>query len=94
MSKNCQDCKFCVLEDYGYSNYTVEGTLVHCGKNIHPDSPFDRFYGKELRLEFANKCHGFEAGNAIEIDVDRECLPLTEEELKICEAVGIEYLRR
>jgi hypothetical protein len=31
----CTDCKYCVEQDEGYSNWTVEGTEIDCllGKN-------------------------------------------------------------
>ena len=45
MSKNCSDCKHSVLVDYGYSNYTVEGTNVYCIKKLHPNPGFDNWYG-------------------------------------------------
>lgn len=70
--KKCTDCKFSVLEDHGYSNYTVEGTTFSCGIDEHPDGEFDRFYGEEPKLEFAEKCSKFEAGDGIEMDVDHE----------------------
>ena len=40
--KTCLDCRFAVEEDYGYSNYTVEGTDVHCLKKLNSDLPKDR----------------------------------------------------
>ena len=47
---NCTSCKFAVLEDYGYSNYTTEGTNFRCGVGKHPDGEFDAFYGEEKNL--------------------------------------------
>lgn len=75
MSKTCNDCRFAVLEDYGYSNYTVEGTNFTCAKRLHPDGVFDRFYGDDQRLAFGNDCDGFVKGEPLEIDCDRECVP-------------------
>jgi hypothetical protein len=72
--KICSDCKFCVFLDYGYSNYTVEGTSFNCAEKVHPDGQFDRFYGLDKRLEFAAQCNKFEPGEAIEMDCDREGL--------------------
>ena len=57
---HCGGCKFCVFKDHGYSNYTVEGTSFYCGKNLHPESGFDRWYGEDKRLEYAQECTGFE----------------------------------
>jgi len=70
--KNCRNCKFAVHADYGYSNYTVEGTTFHCGKKLHPDDEFDEFYGDEKKLKFAEQCQSFEAGDGIWMDVDTE----------------------
>jgi hypothetical protein len=68
----CTDCRFCVLEDHGYSNYTVEGTNFRCAKRLHPDGEFDRFYGEDKRLNFASACASFVSGQPLEIDCDRE----------------------
>ena len=70
--KSCEECKFCLLEDHGYSNYTVEGTYVHCLKGLHPDGVFDRFYGEAGGLNHAEKCVGYVNGCPVAIDVDRE----------------------
>lgn len=80
MSK-CDECKWCLLEDYGYSNYTTEGTYVHCLKNLHPESGFDRWYGEDARLNFAENCGEFFAGEAVSVDVDREALGRYEDKL-------------
>lgn len=32
----CFNCKFYMTQDYGYSNYTVEGTDHHCLKQCNP----------------------------------------------------------
>lgn len=72
MPKCCGECRFCLFQDEGYSNYTVENTVFHCMKKVHPDGEFDRFYGEDKRLEFAECCPQFEAGSAISLDVERE----------------------
>ncbi|KKN52634.1 hypothetical protein LCGC14_0610280 [marine sediment metagenome] len=71
---SCEDCKFCLFEDYGYSNYTTEGTEFICLKKLHPDGSFDRFYGEDKRLNFASKCSSFTEGQPVEVDCDREDL--------------------
>lgn len=70
--KSCENCRFCLMQDVGYSNYTVEGIDVHCLKRIHPESGFDKWYGGDERLEFAEKCKGYESGTPVCIDVDQE----------------------
>jgi len=73
MNKVCDECRFCLLEDHGYSNWTVEGTLVFCLKGLHPKTDgFDRWYGEDRNLKFAGQCAYFESGEPVELDVDRE----------------------
>ena len=68
----CTDCKYCIEEDYGYSNWTVEGTEVDCLIKAHPNFPVDRFYGEEPELKFAKKCSRFVKGYPVEVDCDQE----------------------
>lgn len=70
MSKRCIDCASCVQIDYGYSNWTVEGTTVYCSKGAHPAGEFDRWYGEEPELKYAETCDKFVMGDGVSIDVD------------------------
>lgn len=71
MSKNCEQCRYSLLEDDGYSNFTVEGTTFLCLKRLHPEKEgFDRWYGGDKRLEFAEQCPGFTEGEGVHVDVD------------------------
>lgn len=82
--RTCNDCKFAVFHDFGYSNWTVEGTNFHCAKKLHPDGDFDRFYGENPRLEFAHECNGFVEGEPINMDVESEGIAdLTPDKLEI-----------
>lgn len=72
--RTCLECRHCAQMDYGYSNYTVEGTEVACMLDVHPDGTFDRFYGVEKKLTFAAVCQRFEEGEGFELDCDRETL--------------------
>lgn len=74
LKRSCETCRYCLLEDWGYSNYTVEGTNVHCLKKIHPESGFDRWYGVDKRLAFAETCPQYVKGEALALDCDREVL--------------------
>ncbi len=77
----CTDCKYCVEEEYGYSNYTVEGTEVDCLLGLNPSLPEDRFWGEEPALKFAETCEKFEAGVGVDIDCDREDLTNSDDPL-------------
>ena len=68
----CVECKFCKLEDYGYSNYTVEGTNADCILNLNPKFPIDNWYGEAEAHDFANVCPRYVKGDPIEIDVDHD----------------------
>jgi hypothetical protein len=70
--KTCGDCKYAILQDTGYSNYTVMGMDFHCAKELHPDDGFDWWYGEDKRKEFAEQCAGYEAGEPVSMDVDGE----------------------
>ena len=70
--QSCSGCAFALFEDYGYSNYTVEGTTFTCMLNKHPEGSFDRFYGEDEKLLYADECPDFTEGDAIDLDVDGE----------------------
>ncbi len=68
--KTCADCQYAIMRDHGYSNYTVEGTSFICSKELHPEGAFDRFFEKNPKLDYAEKCTGYEHGTPVELDVD------------------------
>lgn len=68
----CTDCKYCLALDYGYSNWTVEGTSIDCLLKLNPSFPVDRGYGLEPSLDFAAKCPRYISGECISVDVDQE----------------------
>lgn len=72
MTQSCMNCRFACHIDFGYSNYTVEGTTFSCAKKLHPDGEFDEFYGEDKRLKHGADCQGFEAGEGVWMDVDGE----------------------
>lgn len=84
----CNECKFAIFRDHGYSNYTVEGTHFTCAIKKHPgvtdENGFDRFYGEDERLKYALTCAEFSQGDAIQIDVDEDNVKsLTPEQTEI-----------
>ena len=97
MSLNCSDCKHSVLVDYGYSNYTVEGTNVYCIKKLHPNPGFDNWYGENKdEGKFAEGCSGYDEGQGILIDCERDALcHLTDEQRKILNTIfpqGLDHI--
>jgi hypothetical protein len=72
MGKICTDCKYHTETDYGYSNYTVEGTTVDCLFDLNPGLPVDRWYNNNPALDFAEDCEKYFEGDYIHLDVDRD----------------------
>lgn len=73
MEKKCSNCNFCVLDDFGYSNWTVEGSNVYCSKGLNPEAPFDRWYGTDKRDRIAENCeHYADDVGPVDLDCDRE----------------------
>jgi hypothetical protein len=66
----CAECRFCVEQDEGYSNYTVEGVTIQCAKGLHPDGDFDRWYGEDKRLRNVEDCSGYDKGEPLWLDAD------------------------
>lgn len=72
----CSKCKFFCSADFGYSNYTVEGTTYSCLKKQFEDL-------EDSDVQFCNKfCQKFENGEPWSLDVDGEYPSPTEEWLK------------
>ena len=72
MSKKCTGCYHAVLQDHGYSNWTVEGTNVYCSKKLHSNDGFDRWYGENTDDNYANHCDSYRSGKPVGMDVDHE----------------------
>lgn len=68
----CTDCKYCIEEDYGYSNWTVEGTSADCLLSLNPKMPVDRAWNLEPELDFAGQCARFTAGEPVSVDCGQE----------------------
>ena len=85
MTKKCSNCKFATMEDYGYSDYTVEGTTVDCSLNKNPDLPTDNFYGEAKELKFAEECQSYLEGGPfyhLNVDIDSKEREELEKELE------------
>jgi len=68
----CTDCKYCYQQDEGYSNYTVEGTILYCMLSLNPKFPEDSFYTEAPSVFYAGQCEKYTEGAGLEIDVDFE----------------------
>lgn len=77
----CTTCKFCVQEDYGYSDYTMEGTTLACLRGLN--APINGIDNGDKNLaeviRFAETCAYYEFGDGPTRDVDCE---VTAEEYK------------
>lgn len=75
--KLCTQCRFCAQYDYGYSNWTVEGSTLACIAGLNPDME-----GKEegyrpdesvqAILRKAESCQKFSEGSGPSFDCDGE----------------------
>lgn len=80
----CTACLLCLRQDHGYSNYTVEGTNLHCLAGANPaldgqEEPY-RDMTPELAaaVDVAKVCPLFRAGVPVWMDVDTEGIPYPE----------------
>lgn len=68
----CNDCRYCLNIDYGYSIYTVEGTTSYCLLKLNPSMPSDRAWGLDPSHQFAAQCPRFSPGESVHVDVDHD----------------------
>lgn len=78
--QRCYNCKFYYRQDHGYSNYTVEDTVVNClrGKNPNIEGVSEGYSWETDDHEFmkaAETCDSFARGEPLYIDVDEESIP-------------------
>lgn len=82
--KTCGECKNAIFQDTGYSNYSVDGSDFICSLRKHPDGDFDRWYGTDDRLKFAEQCDSFDHGEPVEMDIEQDNLAhLTPEQIVV-----------
>lgn len=94
LKKRCDNCKFFMTQDDGYSNYTVENTIVNCLKNNNPYFPCSESYSWERedspdyeQLQVAETCLFYKEDTeeqGLRFDVDNEITidGCTDEEIK------------
>lgn len=66
--RSCSDCQFCVFQDHGYSNYTVEGTNIYCLVNKFEE--YGSSYNEDYVMGRATDCDHFNEGDSWSLDVD------------------------
>ena len=76
MTRTCLTCCHRYYKDYGYSDWTVEGTDVRCRYGLNPDYPAQEPYSYEQAKEphtFAEKCpHYFPGDHAGHFSVEED----------------------
>lgn len=73
--KTCLSCQLCYIKDYGYSNYTVEGSDIGCYANVFEESDS----GDSITEYNSAGCNYMIRGDHWRLDVDGENLEPTEE---------------
>lgn len=69
-AKTCYSCKLFYTQDYGYSNYTVEGSSIGCYANMFEEIDAEQ----DLGLSYtATDCINMIDGDPWSFDVDGEC---------------------
>lgn len=74
----CTTCLLCLREDYGYSNWTTEGTTLHCLAGLNPAVEGEEEPWREptpelaAALDVALTCPRYRQGAPATMDVDQE----------------------
>lgn len=72
----CYSCVFMVIKDYGYSDWTVEGSMVQCLKyhfeEREKSNDYDKDYAEQngYLAACALNCTNFKKGDPLELNVD------------------------
>ncbi len=79
--RTCTTCVLCLREDYGYSNYTCDGTTLECLAGLNDamggrDEPWgDVTPELAAILDVALTCPRYREGAPATLDVDKEGIP-------------------
>lgn len=60
--RKCEDCKFLQGKEFGYSEYSVEGTARWCTVGLNPSQWWDGWWGESKESKYAAQCGGFVRG--------------------------------
>lgn len=80
VERACTTCVFCLREDYGYSNWTTEGSYLHCLRGLNPaldgqEEPWrDPTPELAAALDVALTCPSYREGVPAQLDVDLESM--------------------
>lgn len=77
---NCNNCYWGCFQDYGYSDYTVEGSDFLCILNQHPNAPFDACVQFDPKFDFAEECSFYKEGETLHVSVEGETYGDAEQE--------------
>lgn len=70
--RSCNQCSHRFYKDYGYSDYTVEGTDIYCRNDLNPDYPHPEPYKHEEQKgphAFAENCPSYQEEEPVGFDV-------------------------
>lgn len=70
--KTCLSCQLCYIQDYGYSNYTVNGSNIGCYANIFDEVDYNGYYNYCEQKYNSYDCNHMVPGEHWEFDVDGE----------------------
>jgi len=69
--KTCLSCQLCYIQDYGYSNYTVEGSNIGCYADVFGEVEYNSYsYSEEVYNSY--DCKYMSPGEHWDLDVDGE----------------------
>jgi hypothetical protein len=74
--KSCANCEGHYTHDYGYSNYTVEGTTIGCKTDKNPGYPAEDPHYQEKESAphtYAEECPSYFEGEGESFDVEDAC---------------------
>jgi hypothetical protein len=80
-SRTCNDCSRCYKQDYGYSNWTVEGTNYGCYVDVWEEDSSSDYFERNLKYRATN-CKYFDEGDCWDLDVDGNYPGPTDEWIK------------
>lgn len=75
----CSNCKYLVVQDYGYSNYTVTDTEYSCLLGVFEGYGY---INTVVEYNVSSECNGFSEGDGWHLDVDGEDEKPSEEYIK------------